>query len=276
MKLFKYLPLLFISLFFSCSSDDDATPVDEVDGLYLMKQMENDTHAIELYNNRSVLNDGYNKLSIRIKDKATNAYRTDAIVTWMPVMHMTMMTHSGPNQAPIRKTGTALYEGFVVFQMPGNATEYWELTLNYTIDGTSYTAVTTLDVLPAAKRRVTTFLGSDNVKYIVALMEPESPAVGLNTMTAGVFKMASMMSFPAVDGYTVAIDPRMPGMGNHGSPNNVNLTQTDGVYSGSLSLTMTGYWKINLRLLNADNVVLKGEEVTEANPSSSIFFEVEF
>lgn len=70
----------------------------------------------------------------------------------------------------------------------------------------------------------------------------------------------------------------MPGMGNHGSPNNVNLTQSgaDKVYKGKLSLTMTGYWKINLQLANPAGTVLKGEEVTTANEGSSIYFEVEF
>jgi hypothetical protein len=67
-------------------------------------------------------------------------------------------------------------------------------------------------------------------------------------------------------------------MGNHGSPNNVDLTQSasTGLYNGKLSLTMTGYWKINLQLLNSENTVLKGEEVTETNPESSLYFEVEF
>ncbi|MCB4234160.1 hypothetical protein LDL59_00990 [Kaistella anthropi] len=97
-------------------------------------------------------------------------------------------------------------------------------------------------------------------------------------MTLGVWKMQDMMTFPVVNGYTVKIDPRMPGMGNHGSPNNVNATQTSAgkLYNGKLSLTMTGYWKINLQLANAAGTVLKGEEVTEQNPESSLFFEIEF
>ena len=45
-------------------------------------------------------------------------------------------------------------------------------------------------------------------------------------MTVGVFKMQSMMVFPVVDNFKVKIDPRMPSMGNHGSPNNVDLTQS--------------------------------------------------
>lgn len=70
----------------------------------------------------------------------------------------------------------------------------------------------------------------------------------------------------------------MPGMGNHSSPNNVDLTfdATSKMYKGKLSLTMTGYWKINLKLMNAADEILKGENVTEENESSSLFFEIEF
>ena len=70
----------------------------------------------------------------------------------------------------------------------------------------------------------------------------------------------------------------MPSMGNHSTPNNVNATQAaaGGFYNGKLSLTMTGYWKINLQLLNASNEVLKGEAITETTTESSIYFEIEF
>jgi len=39
---------------------------------------------------------------------------------------------------------------------------------------------------------------------------------------------------------------------------------------------MTGYWKINLQLLNETGEVLKGEPVTDTNEGSSLFLELEF
>lgn len=110
------------------------------------------------------------------------------------------------------------------------------------------------------------------------MVNPSNPKVGINDMQAMLFKMESMSSYPSVDNFTVRIDPRMPSMGNHGSPNNVDLVQTNssGAYNGKLSLTMTGYWKINLQVLDENQTVLKGEEVTTAVEASSIFFEVEF
>ena len=113
---------------------------------------------------------------------------------------------------------------------------------------------------------------------MVAYVAPQNPKVATNAISVGVYKMQDMMTFPVVNNFKIKMDPRMPSMGNHGSPNNTDLTQstTDGFYNGKLSLTMTGYWKINLQLLNASDNVLKGEPVTTENPASSLFLEIEF
>lgn len=109
------------------------------------------------------------------------------------------------------------------------------------------------------------------------MIEPTEPKVAINDMSAAIFKTDGMHNFEIVNNYKLKIDPRMPGMGNHGSPNNQDLTQgSDGFYHGKLSLTMTGLWKINLILQNENNEILKGEEIDENNESSSIFFEIEF
>ena len=271
-------------LVISCrTSDDDpidaVNPNTEIEGLLKIKEITNDTHVIELYSKSGAINLGYNDIKLRIKNKSTNQYEKDAAITWKPMMHMTSMMHSCPNSA-VQKVTTdgSLYSGYIVFQMPGNATEYWDLKIDYTIGGNSYTATTVIDVPVQTKKTVSAFMGSDNVKYVVAYIEPKSPKVALNDMILGVWKMQDMMNFPVVDGYTVKIDPRMPGMGNHSSPNNVNASQSAAgkMYNGKLSLTMTGYWKINLQLAKADGTILKGEEITDANPASSIFFEIEF
>ena len=281
LKIFVAFVALSIFLISCRTSDDPFTPpsVNELEGLVKVKEFSNDTHTIELYTVTGTTQLGYNDLKFRIKNKSSNQYEKNVSVNWSPVMHMTSMSHSGPKSSITKVTpdGT-LYTGYLVFQMPQNATEYWDLKFDYSINGTAYTATTVVDVPDSAKRRVNSFLGSDNTKYIVAYIEPRTPKVAVNDMTLGVWKMQDMMTFPVVDGYTVKIDPRMPGMGNHGSPNNVNATQTSAgkLYNGKLSLTMTGYWKINLQLANAAGTVLKGEEVTEQNPASSLFFEIEF
>lgn len=265
--------------FSSCSSDSDTLVADEMVELTKFREISNTTHTIELYAHTGALEQGYNEISLRIKDKTNGVYVKNATISWMPVMHMTTKTHSCPKSAVEKMTADGtLYKGNIVFQMAQNATEYWDLKIDYTINGTAYTATSVIDVQASAKQRVTSFTGSDNVKYLLAYIEPHHPKVALNDITVGVYKMESMMSFPIVDNFKVKIDPRMPSMGNHGSPNNVDLTQSslDKLYHGKLSLTMTGLWKINLQLVNESNVVLKGETITDLVPASSIYFEIEF
>ena len=263
----------------SCSDNDDSATVNELDGLTKFQEMTNTTHTIELYSHTGALVQGYNEVKLRIKDNVTNEYIKNATVSWMPVMHMAMMNHSCPNSEveKITTEGT-LYEGYIMFQMAQNDTEYWDLKIDYSIDGVDYTTTSVIDVPASAKRTVNTFTGTDGVKYLVAYVEPHHPSVALNDMKVGVWKMQDMMTFPVVDGYTLKIDPRMPSMGNHSSPNNVHATQTSTgeLYNGKLSLTMTGYWKINLQLAKPDGTIVKGEEITDTVTASSIFFEIEF
>jgi len=279
MKLLRILSLVFLSIFASCSSDNDTPAVNELDGLIKIQEITNDTHTIELYSSTGILQQGHNAISLRIKNKTTNEYEKSAAITWAPLMHMTSLQHACPFSAVTKTSGKeTLYNGYIVFQMAENTMEYWDLTLNYTINGVAFTANSRIGVPASAKQRVTTITGTDGVKYILALIEPTGPKVAINDMIVGVFKMQSMMMFPIVDNYKVKIDPRMPSMGNHGSPNNVDLTQSvsDKLYHGKLSLTMTGLWKINLQLLNASDVVLKGETITDVVPSSTLYFEIEF
>ena len=278
MKFLRILPLVLLTIFASCSNND--TPeVNELDGLTKFKEITNTTHTIELYKHMGGLEQGFNEIALKIKDNATNQYLKNATVTWMPVMHMAMMNHSCPKSAVTKvSTDGVVYEGYIVFQMAQNATEYWDLKIDYTINGTAYTMTSVIDVPASAKQRVTTFTGSDSVRYIVAYVDPHHPKVGINDMVAGVWKMQDMMTFPVVDNFKLKFDPRMPSMGNHSSPNNVDATQilAGDLYSGKLSLTMTGYWKLNLQLVNASGTVLKGETITDVVPASSIYFEIEF
>lgn len=280
--IFALLAMAFLVI--SCrTSDDDpiaaVNPNTEIEGLLKIKEVTNDTHVIELYSKSGATTLGYNDIKLRIKNKSTNQYEKNATITWKPMMHMTSMMHSCPNSTVQKVTSdSSLYSGYIVFQMPGNATEYWDLKIDYTIGTTTYTATTVINVPVETKKTVNSFMGSDGVKYVMAYIDPKSPKVATNDMTLGVWKMQDMNNFPVVDGYTVKVDPRMPGMGNHSSPNNVHATQSAAgkLYNGKLSLTMTGYWKINLQLVKGDGTVVAGQEVTDANPASTIFFELDF
>lgn len=280
-SLLSILSLYAILFMVSCSRTTEEPIVEptEVQNLVKIKDISNDTHSIELYSATGTTSLGYNEIKFRIKNKATGQYEKNADVAWLPLMKMTSMSHACPRSAITKPSGDNLfYSGYIVFQMPQNESETWTLKFDYSLNGQAYTVTTPIDVPQSSKKTVSSFVGADSSRYIVALVEPRTPKVGQNAMMAGVWKMADMMTFPVVNGYTVKIDPRMPGMGNHSSPNNVHLSQeaSGNFYTGKVSLTMTGYWKINLQLVNAENAVLKGEEVTAATPESSLYFELEF
>lgn len=274
--------MLFVVLFVtSCSKDDDDSTLifSEVEGLTKIQELTNATHTVELFNTSGTFKTGYNAISIRIKDNVSNTYVENATLSWMPMMQMPTMQHSCPNSTIAKGLGkNTVYEGYIIYQMTNLDGSGWSLTVDYTIDNVEYSVSDTITVLQSAKQNVTSFMGSDDVHYIVALIEPNSPKIAINNLMVGLFKMDNMMSFPVVENYKITLDPRMPGMGNHSSPNNTDLTYNiaDKMYHGNLSLTMTGYWVLNLKLLDAENNVLKGEDVTTENTQSSLYLELEF
>lgn len=275
LKLFSVIAV--ITLFISCKKENTIIPND-TDGLISAKSISNATHNIIFYTQNGKFQQGYNKIFFQIKN-LDGSLVTNATANWKPLMHMTSMQHACPYSSVSKSANSnSLYEGFIVFQMAGNSTEYWDLTIEYTINNTTYTATERIDVEAVTKKNVLSFKGSDNVSYVLAMVAPSNPKVATNDMEAMLFKKETMMSYPVVNNYTIKIDPRMTSMGNHGSPNNVDLKQTslNGSYFGKLSLTMTGYWKINLQLENESGTILKGEPVTATQESSSIFFEIEF
>lgn len=275
-KLFYTLFFGFVITFVSCNKEE-VLPANELDNFKLAKSMHANNHTIDFYTSHGKFLTGYNEIYFQIKN-ADGSLINNATADWKTVMHMTSMSHSGPYSTISKKEKAEFtYTGFVIFQMAGNEMEHWEMTLNYNVNGTAFTATSQIDVQAAPKRVVQSFKGSDDKSYVLALVEPKSPKVAVNNIKAMLYTKENMMSFIPVENYTVKIDPRMPGMGNHSSPNNVDLTHAgNGVYSGKLSLTMTGYWMINLQLLDAQHNVLKGEAVSDSVENSSIFFEIEF
>lgn len=279
MKKLTFIAIAICSiLFVSCNKEKTVT-TNETDGLKLLKVISNDTNTVELYTRNGKLLEGYNDIFLRIKDKATGVYKTDATINWMPIMHMTSMMHSAP-KSPISKVAgmQTLYKGYIVFQMPENPSEKWTLSLAWQSGGLASGLMDTVPVNISDKKRVVVFTGSDAQRYILAYTTPAVPTVAVNDFTVCLFKKETMLSFLAVTDATILFDPRMTGMGNHSSPNNVQpiFSATDNLYHGKLSLTMTGYWKLNFIVKDATNAVLKGEEVTTSNESSSLYLELEF
>lgn len=276
--------LLFV---LSCSSDSDSPSTsnpDETEGLNLVKTITHNAYEIQLFTVDDKLKVGYNPVFLRIKD-ASGDFVKEASVDWtlMMTMESEEMTHrhSTPH-GKIEKMDEmeTLYQGYIVFNMASDEPHhFWEIQLNFTDNGQTYELTDKLEVVSTEgdyNKIFTSVMGSDGENYLLALVAPSQPEMGSNTMVVALFK-AKEDRFPIVDDYTIRIDPRMPGMGNHSATGNEDLVQVaNGFYQGKVGFSMTGYWKLNLILENQSGDVLKGEPVTDDNEESSLHFKLEF
>lgn len=284
MKTLKYIfaIIIFSAFIVSCSKDDNPNDViiNPVENLHKIMEFAEADHVIELYSTKANLEVGYNEISLRFFDKGSNTYLSNVDPTWMPMMHMGSMQHSTPFSSLKNNLIDTVYKGYMIFSMAGDSSAYWEITLDYKINGQVKGLTKKIQVILPTDGLIKTqvFTGNDGDHYILAFVNPQKPEVAINNFQALLYKMDDMMHYRMVENYKVAIDPRMPSMGNHSSPNNQDLIYNalSEMYEGKLSLTMTGYWKINMKLINENGEVLKGEDVTESNPESSLLFELEF
>ena len=277
MKNIKFLMLLAFSfvLLHSCSSDDnDKIPPVVRSSMKLVQSFNENNHVIEVYSTHKNFMVGYNPIEVMIKDASTNEYFSNIEVSdFMPMMHMPNMMHSCPKSEMFdKKEGIA--SGFAVFIMPGNKEMPWKLSFTYKVNGNTY-KISDKEINVTNPDRAMLAKGN---KYFLAYIEPTNPIVGINSITTKVYKMESMISFPEVKNYKILLDPRMPGMGNHSSPNNQPLTYdaNTGLYNGKVNFSMTGYWKLNLQLQNEKGEVVAGNAIDDKKDSSNLYWEIEF
>ncbi len=249
----KLLIFLWGMSLWACSSSD-ITP-NEVKRP--ITTLENDLYTVEFFITDSSWKTGYNPIEVHIKDKSGQFIDLPEFKV-VPSMQMQMMSHSSP-VSTFEKTDKGKFKGFIIFQMASNEMEFW------TLEALGITK--RIEVKESSKRVVQSFMGTDDSRYVLAMAEPNKPKVGSQTISAYLYQMKDSHHFVPVNNCKILLDPRMPGMGNHSSPNNQDLlSKGQGLYQGLLNLTMTGYWKLNVVLLNEQGETVKDQ----------IFFELEF
>lgn len=196
---------------------------------------------------------GFNTIYVALYDSADGTRLTDGHFSMGAEMDMGSMMHSCPNEENEEIDSTTnLYSGNLVFIMPTTMMGNWKLHIgyhNHKIDkeGEGELAITVKDATPV-RLYSTELAADDSAKVFVSFVLPSKGKVGLNDAEFTIHEMATMESFPAITDYTIQMIPTMPSMG-HGSPNNVDPTHTaNGHYNGKLNFTMTGLWRIQLKL----------------------------
>ena len=192
---------------------------------------------------------GYNKIFVAMFDSVSNTRLTDGHFDVIPMMDMGMMKHS----APVEITDESIpsdkfWKAAIVFIMPSSAGK-WTLNMAFHNHKTDKEGEGELEVnvINPTTSVMKSFMASDSTKLFVSLIQPATPKIGLNNFEISIHKK-DMMDFPAVNDYTLEIEPTMPSMG-HGSPNNVNPVFTSmGHYIGKVNFTMTGLWNVKITL----------------------------
>ena len=237
----------------------------EIDGKY----------NVYVYTKTGGFHTGYNDIYFVSTKKETGNYIKDLTVTSnSPLMYMSKMNmyHSTPVSDKSRIVNydyLAVKRVWVSFLM--NTSENGSWTYSYEVDVLGKTGGVekkdiVVNALPDGQVWLKSFKVGDDTFFL-------SLKTGANNIKAYVSKKSNPITTPyalAAETFTVDIDPRMPDMGNHTSPNNTPLVkQEDGSYQGTINLTMTGLWRIHLKVKdNEGNVVAGGEE------GSTLFWDV--
>jgi len=243
----------------------------EVDGKY----------NVYVYTKTGGFHTGYNDIYFVSTKKETGNYIKDLTVTSnSPLMYMSKMNmyHSSPVSDKSRIVNydyLAVKRVWVSFLM--NSSENGSWTYSYEVDVLGKTGGVekkdiVVNALPDGQVWLKSFKDGDDT-FFLSLVNPTDWKTGTNTIKAYVSKKSNPITTPyalAAETFTVDIDPRMPDMGNHTSPNNTPLVkQEDGSYQGTINLTMTGLWRIHLKVKDSEgNIVAGGEE------GSTLFWDV--
>ena len=237
------------------------------------------------YSKTGTFHTGYNEIFfVATKKKNGNYVKNYDITDVAPQMLMVKMNmkHSTPvggSAESFDANRLAVKRTWVSFVMNTSEAGSWTLSYHASVLGSTggiEAADITVAGLPEGQQWLKSFKAGGDTYYL-SLVNPTDWTTGTNAIRTYVSKKSTEATVPyalASGPFTIDIDPRMPDMGNHTSPDNVALThQTDGSYQGAINLTMTGRWRIHLTIRDGEgNVVAGGDDL--ADGYSSLYWEV--
>lgn len=307
------LAVLFGTVFTSCNSNDDfGSQVIEIPGITIDGDIDccsaeealqvykflqtvkiipelsttiDGKYDVFAYSRNGSFHTGYNEIFfVATKKKNGNYIKNFDVTSLTPLMLMVKMNmkHSTPvggSAESFNDNYLAVKRTWVSFVMNTSEAGSWTLGYNVSVLGSNggiEAADIVVDALPEGQQWFKSFKVGDNTYYL-SLVNPTDWQTGKNSIKAYVSKKNTPATTPyglAQEQFTIEIDPRMPDMGNHTSPDNVALTkQANGSYQGTVNLTMTGRWRIHLAVKDEKgNVVAGGDDLSDG--FSSLFWEV--
>lgn len=180
----------------------------------------------------------------------------DAQVTLAPRMNMLDGRHHGSGVLGPVPTAPGMFEGALVFSMPGGPDlGSWDVAVAFTdtVAAASGSVLLPVDVAPSKLHQ--SFMGPGEQKIFVSVIQPVAPQVGSQPFEVFVMQKRGMFDWPALDDLTLEITPWMPTM-DHGSPGNENpVSQGDGRYLGAVNFSMAGPWTVTVVIKDGDAVL---------------------
>jgi hypothetical protein len=165
------------------------------------------TYSVEYDPGATTAMEGKTPFTIRVTNRATGSGVPGASIGFLPVMHMTGMTHTTPVDNDVVENGGGAYTATAYFLMPTMGSEYWELTIRVNGDNAVFTP--TVGMAMAGNTVRANLKGqNDNVAGMMMGMEEhrtyylfrDKLAGTAGNRTFGVFLAAqeSMMDMPAL------------------------------------------------------------------------------
>ena len=209
---------------------------------------------------------GYNNIGIKVYQDGVE--KTDGYVKYKPTMFHGV---GGPSHSvPVKEkffydNSERMFKGYAVFIMY-DETAFWTGDYNFNDE-----IFVDSSVFQITLNRSSQILVWDNVNtertYIVTLVSPLSPQVGLNEINLMLHETVDLQSYKELDSAEMFIKPWMQSMG-HGSTNNVNPSfHNGGAYKGTVNFNMGGEWYVY------DSIVYRGTTLTRT-PSPKFNFEI--
>lgn len=251
METIRILPvfalLLTVALTSACSDLNSNETIDEPDLMKIGEFTDNGVTVIA-YTDRP-LTVGFNDIWFEVHEDG--APIENPHFHFKTMMDMGHHSHASPYGEPEhhRDDEHNLYHGWAIFTMPSGDMGSWELQLtihDQAHSGFEAAGIIEIDVEPS--NRVKTFITEDESRYVLTLIGPKDPSVGMNELEVALHKRESMMNFPPVLNAKMEFEPWMPSM-DHGSSNNVSpIHKENGFYIGQVNFNMTGDWELRFDL----------------------------
>lgn len=203
---------------------------------------------------------GYNKLYFTITDSATGKNVNITSPSLKIEMNMDNMVMGGPVEQPFYNSQNNLYECAAVFPMAsGDMMGQWAIVFSFQdLNSTKeYQANFNVSVMNNITETVLTQEGADGNNYMITLIEPIHPTMGMNNIELLIDQqMENDMSFKPADSLTIITTPQMPSMGGMTTSGNINpVLMTNGHYVGKIDLDMTGDWQIDLNIRKGNQLI---------------------